>query len=60
MAAEYWNPTEKWHFLESVVDEMEIIAVCNDIDLITLACAQMDYQRDMKLASDRWPLHRST
>lgn len=60
MAAEYWNPTEKWHFLESVVDEMEIVAVCNDIDLMALTCAQMAYERDTNIASERWPLQSST
>jgi hypothetical protein len=60
MAAEYWNPTEEWNFLESVVDEMEIIAVCKDIDLMALACALMDYERDVKRASERWPFHAST
>jgi hypothetical protein len=59
MAAEYWNPTEEWNFLESVVDEMEIIAVCKDIDLMALACALMDYERDVKRASERWPFHAS-
>ncbi len=59
MAAEYWHPTEKWYFLESVVDEMEIIAVCNCIDLVALTCAQMDYERDKNRASERWPLQAS-
>jgi hypothetical protein len=38
---------------------MEIIAVCKDIDLMALACALMDYERDVKRASERWPFHAS-
>jgi len=60
MAAEYWNPTKKWQFLESIVDEMEIVAVCTDIDLRALTCAQLDYDLDKKCARERWPLQSVT
>lgn len=60
MASEYWKPTEKWRFLESIVDEMEIVAVCSDIDPMALICAQLDYESDKKRASERWPLQADT
>ena len=53
MATEYRNLTEKWRFLESIVDEMEIVAACNDIDPIALSCAQLDYYSDNRRASER-------
>lgn len=60
MAAEYWNPTERWKFLESIVDEMEIISICNDIGVVALTCAQADYQHDIHRANERWQFQAST
>ena len=60
MAAEYWNPTENWKFLESVVDQMEIVSLCGDINTMALRCAHLDYQFDKNRANVRWKLQAST
>jgi hypothetical protein len=60
IASEYWNPTEQWQFLESIVDEMEIVAVCSEIDPMALTCACLDYNNDYRRANERWQLPAST
>ncbi len=60
IAAEYWNPTQKWLFLEGIVNEMEIVAVCSEIDSMALICAYLDYDNDVRRANERWSLQAST
>ena len=55
MAAEYWNPTGPWSFVEGVVSEMEIVGVGVDVDIVALANATLDYEGDRKHAKRRWP-----